>query len=221
MINTINFIHIAFFSSSHHKIFTRIQHHRQQIIEFFFFIINAKEKKCKVSFYHYMSHCQWINSFVFHGYNPTIINEQIAQHESNQMNEHKTMCFCSNNVTDCSLDVLGQVYPGQTLQVELCVPCSGKDATLHIETHHRFLPTSACKIAHQNQLINFLASHTRILNFTIVSNATETCELFLTVSPFLYRIYEAFYIRLQPCPIGIVFSSAINLYTLRHVKLIS
>ena len=171
------------------------------------FIINAKEKeKCKVSFYHYISHCQWINSSVFHGYNPTIINEQIVQHESNQMNEHTTICFCSNNVTDCSLDVLGQVYPGQTLQVELCVPCIGEDATLHVETHHRSLPTSACKIAHQNQLIT---PHTSILNFTIVSNATETCELFLTVSPFLYRIYEAFYVRLQPCPIGFVLQNGI------------
>ena len=174
------------------------------------FIINAKEKeKCEVSFYHYMSHCQWINSSVFHGYNPTIINEQIVQHKSNQMNEHTTICFCSNNVTDCSLDVLGQVYPGQTLQVELCVPCSSKDATLHVETHHRSLPTSACKIAHQNQLINFLTPHTSILNFTIVSNVTETCELFLTVSPFLYRIYEAFYVRLQPCPIGFVLQNGI------------
>ena len=172
--------------------------------------INAKEKeKCKVSFYHYTSHCQWINSSVFHGYDPTIINEQIVQHESDQMNERKTICFCSNNVTDCSLDVLGQVYPGQTLQVELCVPCSGEDATLHVETHHRSLPTSACKIAHQNQLINFLTPHTSILNFTIVSNATETCELFLTVSPFLYRIYEVFYVRLQPCPIGFVLQNGI------------
>ena len=124
-----------------------------------------------------------------------------------QMN---TLCQCSKNVTDCRLDVLGHVYPGQTLQVELCLPCSSKEATLHVETHNRLLPSSACKIVHQNQLINFLTSYSSILNFTIVSNATEIiCELFLTVSPYLYQIYEVFYVKLRPCPIGFVLLNGI------------
>ena len=35
----------------------------------------------------------------------------------------------------------------------------------------------------------------------------DWCELFLTASPFLNKIYDAFYIRLLPCPIG---------FTLQH-----
>ena len=172
---------------------------------------NDTDNKCKATFYHYTSHCRWIDTSTFHGYDPTIINKQIIVHHNynNQMNKHNIVCYCSNNVTDCSLDVLGQVYPGQTLQVELCLPCSGKDATLHVETHHRVLPLSSCKISHQNQLINFLATYNNILNFTIASNATEICELFLTVSPYLYQIYEAFYVKLLPCPIGFVLQNGI------------
>ena len=168
-------------------------------------ISNAKIKACKNFFHHHTSHYSWINASVFHRYDPTIINEQIVHDNTNHMaNEHMMICHCSKNVTDCRLDVLGQVYPGQTLQVELCLPCSGKEATLHVETHNRLLPPSACKIVHQNQLINFLTSLASILNFTIVSNATEICELFLTVSPYLYQIYEVFYVKLRPCPIGFV-----------------
>ena len=122
------------------------------------YIDNGNMKNCEISFYHYTSHCQWIEESVFHGYDSTIINELIVQHNDGLTDKHKTICICSNNISNCSLDILGQVYPGQTLQVELCVLCSGKDATLYVETHHRSLPSSSCKIAHQNQLINFLAS---------------------------------------------------------------
>ena len=174
-------------------------------------IKNGTVNKCKITLYHYTSHCRWVDTSAFHGYDPTIINKQIIVHHNynNQMNKHKTICHCLNNVTDCSLDVLGKVYPGQTLQVELCLPCSGKDATLHVETHHRVLPLSSCKISHQNQLINFLTTYNNRLNFTIASNATEICELFLTVSPYLYQIYEAFYVKLLPCPIGFVLQNGI------------
>ena len=40
------------------------------------------------------------------------------------------------------------------------------------------------------------------LNFAIISEASRKCELFLTVSPFLYQVYEAFFVQLLPCPIG-------------------
>ena len=162
-------------------------------------INKTKEMKCKKSFRHYASHCRWINEN-----DSTNINDLIVHDDANQTNEHNMICHCSRNATDCRVDVLGQVYPGQTLQVELCLPCSDKEATLYVETHNRYLPSSSCKIVHQNQLINFLTSYSSILNFTIVSNATEICELFLTVSPYLYQIYEVFYVKLRPCPIGFV-----------------
>ena len=35
------------------------------------------------------------------------------------------------------------------------------------------------------------------------------CEIFLTVSPHLYQVYEAFYVQLLPCPIGFVLQNGI------------
>ena len=171
--------------------------------------VNDKDKKCKISFHDYTSHCQWINESAFHKHDPAIINEQILQHNSDQISEHKIICIPLNKVTNCSLDVLGHIYPGQTLQVELSVPCSGNKATLHVETHHTRLPSSSCKIVNQNQLINFLTSNTSMLNFTIASNATKFCELFLTVSPYLYQQYEAFYAKLWPCPTGFALKNGV------------
>ena len=64
------------------------------------------------------------------------------------------------------------------------------------------LPNSACKIAHQNELTNVITNFSGKVNFTIVSEARQKCELLLTVSPFLYQVYEAFFVQLLPCPIG-------------------
>ena len=52
-------------------------------------ISNAKIYACKNVFHYHTSHCRRINTSVFHRYDPTIINEQIVQDNTNHMaNEH-------------------------------------------------------------------------------------------------------------------------------------
>ena len=75
--------------------------------------------QCDSIFYHFSSHCRWIPSSVFYGHNPVVINQQIIQTDQHQLNQHTFICHCSRNITNCSVDVLGTVYPGQVLQVEL------------------------------------------------------------------------------------------------------
>ena len=62
------------------------------------------------------------------------------------------------------------------------------------------LPNSTCKIAHQSQLINIIGNHSNTVNYTIVSSIPDTnrCKLFLTATPFLNKIYDAFYVELLP-----------------------
>ena len=108
----------------------------------------------------YTSHCDWIDVSVF---DPAAIYGQIVQDSSNQTHKHTTICLCLKNITNCSLGLLGHDHPGQTLQVEQCMPCSGKEVTLHVETLLGFLPSSSCKLVHQYQLINLLKSYSGIL----------------------------------------------------------
>ena len=113
------------------------------------------------------------------------------------------MCYCSQvGVYNCSIDTLGPVYPGQRLQVSLSVHYTEESIIIYAETHATSLLKSACRIAHQNELINILTNCCRTLNFTIVSNSSAECELFLTVQPDIYKQYEAFYVKLLPCPVG-------------------
>ena len=154
---------------------------------------------------YYTFHCQWLPKSAFYGYHPADINKQIIHTDDKQMYKHTRVCYCfMNNTYDCSLDLLGPVFPGQVLQVNLCVPHDFHDDELflYVDTHNAFLPNSACKIADQNQLISTISNSSKRYNFTIVSESRNECELFLTAQPELYKRYDAFYVQLLPCPIA-------------------
>ena len=162
--------------------------------------------KCKLSFFHYISHCNWISTAVFCNYKARDVNQQII--ELQQKQHHTTIFYCSN----FSTDKLGPVYPGQVLQIELCMPCTRSDnnySVLYAETHNTFLPKSACQLAEQTEVVNVIANHSKTVKYTIVSEVNDSCELFLTVSPFLYYIYEVFDVQLLPCPIGFTLQNGV------------
>ena len=165
---------------------------------------------CMQNFDSYISHCKWITTSVFHGHDPGLINQQIIQIDHKYINYHTFICLSSSkSYYDCSIDTLGSVYPGQILRPDIFTPCSENTSVIFAETHNNLLPTTACKIAHQTELLNSISNYSGKLNFTIVSDNTNVCELFLTISPHLYHVYEVFYVKLLPCPIGFTLQNGI------------
>ena len=151
--------------------------------------------------YDYLTHCKWLPKAVFNGYSPGYINQQIIQVNGHKWIHYKHICYCPHDGPyDCTVDLLGPVYPGQKLQVYLCVPyaISNVDYVLYAETHSTFLPSSACKIAHQTEFISIIRNHPNTFNFTIISES-NLCQLFFTVQPF---VRAAFNVQLLPCPVG-------------------
>ena len=166
-------------------------------------ICDGYRYNCKLSLAHFTSHCKWIPRAVFNGHNSGAINEKIIQ--ANHMRFHSTIFYCS----DFNASVIGPVYPGQTLQVELCMPCGDGAKVLYAETHNTLLPKSACKIDHQIELVNSITNGSKVVNYTIVSDVNDSCKLFLTVSPYLYYIYEVFDVQLLSCPIGFMLQNGV------------
>ena len=144
---------------------------------------------------------------MFSNYDPGYINQQIIQVNAHPWIYHKTICHCPHDGPyDCTVDLLGPVYPGQKLQVELCIPQdeSDGDYVLYVETLSASLPSSACKLVHQAELVNTISNYSKLFNFTIISDFNaipdiEFCELFLTVPQFVQSV---FYVKLLPCPVG-------------------
>ena len=73
--------------------------------------------------YDLMTHCQWLPTAVFNGYNPEYINQEIIKVDGHPWVHHKRICYCPHDGDyDCTVDLLGPVYPGQVLQADLCMP---------------------------------------------------------------------------------------------------
>ena len=160
-----------------------------------------QEKKCSFPLYHFTPHCQWVPNTVFHNYNPTIVYKDIIRTHGQSLTYHM-ICHCFQNGSyNCNIDTLGPVYPGQMLQVELCTPCNDEPSILYAEVNSIHLPNSACKVAPHGET-NFIYNYAKPANFIIVSEATNTCELFLATSSPSHYISEAFYVQLLSCPIG-------------------
>ena len=168
--------------------------------------LHSQNKIPSISFCHFTSHCKWLHSAAFYGYNPETVYQKIVKTDDNNCHNHKQICYCSQSKKiNCSIDILGIMYPGQTLNTNLCNMYSNDDNTiLYAEVHNINLPSSACKIAHQFQLINVIGNHSNTVNYTIVTTTPDNdrCALFLTAPPFLNEIYHTFYVQLLPCPIG-------------------
>ena len=167
------------------------------------------QEKCLYPFYYFTPHCKWIPNAAFHDYDPQVIHHQIINFNNQNFVKHK-ICHCAKSGSNnCSVDMLGPVYPGQILQVELCTPCNDEPSTLYAEVNSIHLPDTACKIAPQINKANIISNYSKQVNFSIVSEASHACELFLTASSHPYYINEAFYIQLLPCPTGFTLQNGV------------
>ena len=99
----------------------------------------TEESNCTLDFSRFTSHCKLLNTSVFYGHNPGLINQQIIRTSYTglkQINHHTYICILSSQFHyDCGIDTLGPVYPGQKLQVELLTPCNSEEPSLVLLKH--------------------------------------------------------------------------------------
>ena len=102
---------------------------------------DKQSKLCLFPFYDLTPHCKWIPTAAFHEYSPKVIYQQIIKSNNQTYSYHK-ICHCTQNETiiiNCSIDSLGPVHPGQTLQVELCTPCYDKNLPHYMQKSTAFI----------------------------------------------------------------------------------
>ena len=144
----------------------------------------------------------------FHGFSPKVIYQKVIKTDIPKFIYE--ICYCTlNGSKNCSVDILGPVYPGQMLRVELCTPFNAKPSTLYAEVNSIHLPTSACKVAPQTEMIYTISKHSKNFTFIIVSEAIDVCELFLIAASDTETITEAFYVQLLKCPVGFTLQSGV------------
>ena len=164
---------------------------------------------------YYTSHCRWLDGAAFNRYDPKMINKMILNIKNSakqglSLGHHVNLCYCPHNGThDCTVDVLGEVYPGQTIQVDMCAPYLNGISVMFADTYNTKIQNWTCRIANQNQLTNVIRKKYKAIKFTVISNSTKYCSLFLTTQPTLNNYYDVFHILVLPCPIGFTLQNEI------------
>ena len=76
----------------------------------------------------FLTHCKWLPEAVFNDHDPGYVNQQIIQFNGHQWTHHKKICYCPrDDVYNCTVDLLGPIFPGQILQVNFCSPETDRD----------------------------------------------------------------------------------------------
>ena len=184
-------------------------HYSVNIIDNLHPFTNIQEKnKCSFPLYYLTPHCMWLPNGAFHNYSPKVVYQKIIRIHGQNLTYHK-ICHCFQNGSyNFNIDTLGPVYPGQMLRVGLCTPCNDEPSVLNAEGISIHLPNSTCKVASHGET-NFISNYCKVVNFTIVSEAINECELFLATSSFSHYISEAFYVQLLSCPIGFTLQNGV------------
>ena len=168
------FAHIAFTNNTYKNTLIALKFSfTKNLIPFVFFSINIMTNNSNVSmitnsvtitdslFYHgyfftlfqYFSHYKWLPTAAHYGFKPGTFNHRLIQVNNHPWHYHKRICHCPQvGYSNCSIDVLGPIYPGQVLQLQLCIPEAEENYTLYTETLADSLPNSTCAIAHQAEL---------------------------------------------------------------------
>ena len=162
-----------------------------------------------------ITHCYWLPQSSFTTTIPLDVNRQYIQYKNNsqllQMNAEKTLCYCSDKKHDCFKDELGYLYPGQTLTVAFYVSmdfnftAETEKLSIIAELNIKQMYASPCKVINAKETIQLIDKNCTEVKYTISFpiNMHKWCELFLKTSQ-TQDIYDIFYIRELPCPLGFV-----------------
>ena len=158
-----------------------------------------------------ITHCFWLPQSAFNTTIPLNVNRQYITYINNSkllhLNREKTLCYCSDEKHyDCFKDELDSLYPGQTVTVSLYANLNSTFNTEIItELHMRQTVNVACTVLNAKQNIQFIGKKCTTVKYTIAfpDHDSSWCELFLKI-PQKHKLYDIFYIREIPCPLGFV-----------------
>ena len=170
----------------------------------------TQQEECSFLYYHLNPKCEWLPNAIFQHNDSEIINHQIIQIDQKHSNYHR-ICLCYENGSyNCSINILGPIYPGQVLQIGLCTPCDDNIFNLHAETRDTLPANFSCRISNQSEVWNKISKYTKLISYTIASEAHEICKLFLTMhshkQPYAF---EVFYVKLLSCPVGFTLQNGV------------
>ena len=161
------------------------------------------------------THCRWQPNSAFNTTNPLLVNQRFIS-DFDKWNDMtpKSLCSCSDgNSINCSVDILGPIYPGQNAVFSLALMDTKKlqyttdTVPISLETIN-YSPLQ-CTIPTASTQQNVSSQRCSNVSYTLLSHSNNMCELVLKQDlNTIYGVkvsYSLFYVKLLPCPPGFVF----------------
>ena len=158
-------------------------------------------------------HCSWLPLSSYNTALPPVVNKQYIQFINAsgsfdnmlpQSNRRKILCYCDDDLHDCYKEILGPVYPGQTMTVML------KDSrhTQGGDTNDVVVDTSsptACLVNKSSEIKQSINQYDcNELKYSIAFSSDNWCELYLRTSFHDNQHTDVYYVTQLPCPTGFI-----------------
>ena len=163
------------------------------------------------------THCKWLPNSAFITANPLFVNRRFISdfdewNDIMNVQNPNSLCSCSNgDNVNCSVDLLGPVYPGQNSVFSLVLMDAKQNATETVPVLFETMNYSPlqCSIPIATGRQNVSSHKCSNISYTLLSHSNIMCELLLkqdidTVNG-VKAYYSQFYVKFLPCPPGFVF----------------
>ena len=161
------------------------------------------------------THCRWQPNSAFNTTSPLLVNQRfISDFDKRNDMTPKSLCSCSDgNSINCSVDILGPIYPGQNAVFSLAL-MDTKELQYTTDTVLISLETInysplQCTLPTASTQQNVSSQRCSNVSYTLLSHSNNMCELVLKQDlNTIYGVkvsYSLLYVKLLPCPPGFVF----------------
>ena len=158
------------------------------------------------------THCRWQPDSAFNTTSPLFVNQHFISDFDKWINKHtQSLCSCSDSDSiNCSVDVLGPIYPGQNAVFSLALVDSKQlQHTVSISLEPIIYSPLQCTTPTVSTQQNVSSHRCSNISYTLLSHSSKMCELLLRqdidTSHGIKVSYDKYHIKLRPCPPGFMF----------------
>ena len=161
-----------------------------------------------------ISHCDWIDDSAFMQLNSQEVNKEVIQLINNSFALYEIdnyICYCTDHQHyNCTVDVMGPVYPGQNYMLNFTVAKALKsDVFIKIDDR----PVTACKSHDDITDIHLFPNTCHTITYNIQHKNAKDCEIYIRgirKTPPIesievltnWKFTDVFRIQVRPCPLG-------------------
>ena len=161
-----------------------------------------------------ISHCDWIDDSAFMQLNSQEVNKEVIQLVNNSFALYEIdnyICYCTDHQHyNCTVDVMGPVYPGQNYMLNFTVAKALKsDVFIKIDDR----PVTACKSHDDITDIHLFPNTCHTITYNIQHKNAKDCEIYIRgirKTPHIesievstnWKFTDVFRVQVRPCPLG-------------------